>query len=76
MQIIKRKMEVEKEKIESDYTSCQASFNSDGVLTLRQKSECNQNEDIITVFSRSETKALIDLFFKLKENFNLPDIPF
>ena len=69
-------MEVEKEKIESDYTSCQASFNSDGVLTLRQNSECNQNEDIITVFSRSETKALIDLFFKLKENFNLPDIPF
>ena len=69
-------MEVEKERVESDYTSCQASFNSDGVLTLRQRSESNQNEDIITVFSRGETKALIDLFLKLKENFNLPDIPF
>ena len=75
MEIIKRKMTAEIDRVE-EKSSCQASFNSDGVLTLRHKSQYNPNNDIIIVLSRSETNAILDLFRQIKGKCNIPDLPF
>lgn len=75
MNIIKRKMTSEIDRVE-ERASCQASFNSDGVLTLRHKSQHDPNNDIIIVLSRSETNAILDLFRQIKGKFNIPDLPF
>ena len=54
---------------------CQASFNSDGNVTLRNYDRSNKNIDEIIILSQSETKALFDLFSKMGQmcnNYNLP----
>lgn len=55
--------------------SCQASFNSDGVLTLRNYNQWDKNSDEIIVFSREETLAIVELFNAIKA-LGVPDIPF
>lgn len=54
---------------------CQASFNSDGNITLRNYDRSNKNKDEIIVLSASETEALFLLFSRLGQknrNYTLP----
>jgi hypothetical protein len=54
---------------------CQASFNSDGNITLRNYDNSNKNNDEIIILSNSETEALFLLFSRLGQknrNYTLP----
>ena len=77
MKIIDREMKVvESCTDKSNYSlNCQASFNSDGVLTLRNYNMKNKNSDEIIIFSREETNAIIELFRAIKQ-LGVPDILF
>ena len=77
MKIIDREMKVvESCTDKSNYSlKCQASFNSDGVLTLRNYNIEDKNSDEIIIFSREETLAIIKLFREFNR-LNVPDIPF
>lgn len=75
MEIIKRKMAAERETIE-ELSTVQASFNSDGVLTLRHRSHYDPNNDVIIVLSRKETEAIFELFRQMKGKISMPDLPF
>ena len=82
MKIIKRQMTTPAEQmvigndnIDTYLPCCQASFNSDGNVTLRNYNRSNKNRDEIIILSQSETKALFDLFSKMGQmcnNYNLP----
>ena len=82
MKIIKRQMTTPVEQmvigndnIDTYLPYCQASFNSDGNVTLRNYDRSNKNRDEIIILSQSETKALFDLFSKMGQmcnNYNLP----
>lgn len=57
------------------FPHCQASFNSDGNITLRNYDRANKNKDQIIILSNSETMALFALFSKIgqmNKNFDLP----
>lgn len=77
MKIIDREMKVvESCTDKSNYSlKCQASFNSDGVLTLRNYNIEDKNSDEIIIFSREETNAVVELFRAIKQ-LGVPDIPF
>lgn len=77
MKIIDREMKVNESITDksNNSLSCQASFNSDGVLTLRNYNQWNKNSDEIIVFSREETLAIVELFKAIKA-LGVPDIPF
>lgn len=78
MKIIEREMTV-KETItdKSNYSLyCQASFNSDGNITLRNYDIHNKNSDEIIILSAEETQAIIELFGKMKAMVNLNGLPF
>ncbi len=77
MKIIDREMKVvESCTGKSNYSlKCQASFNSDGVLTLRNYNIEDKNSDEIIIFSREETNAIVELFRAIKQ-LGVPDIPF
>ena len=77
MKIIDREMKVvESVTDKSNYSlKCQASFNSDGVLTFRNYNAEDKNSDEIIIFSREETLAVVKLFSEFK-CLNVPDIPF
>lgn len=77
MKIINREMKVNESITDKSNNSlnCQASFNSDGVLTLRNYNQWNKNSDEIIVFSREETLAIVELFKAIKA-LGVPDIPF
>lgn len=77
MKIIDREMKVvESITSKSNHSlECQASFNSDGVLTLRNYNRTDKNSDEIIVLSREETEAIIALFKAIK-SLGVPDIPF
>ena len=62
MKIIDREMKVvESCTDKSNYSlKCQASFNSDGVLTLRNYNIEDKNSDEIIIFSREETEERKD----------------
>lgn len=67
--------EMKSKEIKSDYDGIycsQASFNSDGNITLRNYDRYNKDKDEIIVFSERETEAIIRLFIKLKERDILP----
>lgn len=69
--------EMKSKEIQSDYdyighAVSQASFNSDGNITLRNYDRYNQDKDEIIVFNKRETEAIIRLFIKLKERDILP----
>lgn len=77
MKIIDREMKVvESCTDKSNYSlECQASFNSDGVLMLRNYNIEDKNSDEIIIFSREETNAVVELFRAIKQ-LGVPDIPF
>ena len=82
MKIIKRQMEIPAEQLiigddnrDVYLPYCQASFNSDGNITLRNYDRSNKNKDEIIILSNSETKALFELFSKMgqvNKNYDLP----
>lgn len=55
---------------------CQASFNSDGNVTLRNYDRANKDNDEIIILSQSETKALFELFSKMGQMCKAYDLPF
>ena len=75
-------MEIIKREIKSDISEvktklhCQASFNSDGVITLRHYSPYEMGTDDIFVFSDGDAKAIIKLFTEINNRIsdknNLP----
>lgn len=72
MKIIEREMQ-SKEHITVDrFCNCQASFNSHGCITLRNYNTHDKDKDEIICLSDAETRAIIGLFRKLKENDILP----
>lgn len=77
MKIINREMKVNESITDksNNSLSCQASFNSDGVLTLRNYNRWDKNSDEIIIFSREETLAIVELFKAIKA-LGVPDIPF
>lgn len=75
MQIIDREMKSSKTNIEHT-SNCQASINSDGLITLRNYNFDNNDKDTIIVLSREETNALIKLFQCIKDKFKVDDLPF
>jgi hypothetical protein len=77
MKIIDREMTVKTTITDkSNYSLyCQASFNSDGVITLRNYDVNNKNSDEIIVLSAEETQAIIKLFKEIGNIKNAP-LPF
>jgi hypothetical protein len=55
---------------------CQASFNSDGNITLRNYDRSNKDKDEIIVLSNSETEALFLLFSRIGQKNKNYDLPF
>lgn len=55
---------------------CQASFNSDGNITLRNYDNSNKNKDEIIILSNSETEALFALFSRIGQKIKNYDLPF
>lgn len=84
MKVIKRNMIPEESVITTanDNTGeylpyCQASFNSDGNITLRNYDRSNKNKDEIIILSNSETDALFALFSKIGKMYkNYDNMPF
>lgn len=78
MKIIDREMTVRTVITEKSNSSldCQASFNSDGYITLRNFTRPNKNSDEIIIFSAEETQAIIQLFSKLGCMFRTNTLPF
>lgn len=67
MRIIDREMESKVITTEKGETSlyCQASFNSQGNITLRNYNVNNENSDEIIIMSAEETQAIIELFYQI-----------
>lgn len=82
MKVIKRNMIPEQmsifaeHNIDEYFPHCQASFNSDGNITLRNYDRSNKNKDEIIIMSESETKALFLLFSKIEKTAKTYDLPF
>lgn len=78
MKIIDREMTVKATITDKSNTMmyCQASFNSDGNITLRNYDIHNKNSDEIIILSAEETQAIIELFGKMKAMVNLNGLPF
>lgn len=75
MKVISRMMESSTQTVEG--AECQASFNSDGRLTLRTYSLGNKNHDTIMILSEAETKAIFLLLKQMGELKNVDyTIPF
>ena len=55
---------------------CQASFNSDGRITLRNYDISDKSKDEIIVLSDSETDALFELFSKITAKKRCYQLPF
>lgn len=55
---------------------CQASFNSDGNITLRNYDRSNKDKDEIIILSNSETEALFALFSRIGQKTKNHDLPF
>ena len=69
MKIYKRN--IVQQEIETDGSFCQASFNSDGHITLRTYGGGpGANGDTIVSLSDVETKAIFDLFKKFTKQMN------
>lgn len=83
MKIIKRQMATRTEQmiignddINTYLPHCQASFNSDGNITLRNYDRSNKNKDEIIILSESETKAIFELFSKMGQINRAYNLPF
>lgn len=75
MQIISRKTESNISDTK-EMLHCQASFNSDGNITLRHYDPYHKGNDEILVFSRNETRAIFKLFSQFKSSIKEFDLPF
>lgn len=78
MKLLKRKMELENtcSNSENISTKCQASFNSDGNITLRNYNPINKDEDEIIILSNQETSAIIHLFSQMGALISNNRLPF
>lgn len=78
MKIINREMESEVITTKKSQTSlfCQASFNSDGFITLRNYNIPDRNSDEIIILSAEETQAIVNLFSKIGKLMRSNDLPF
>lgn len=78
MKIIDREMTIKENITDKSNHSlyCQASFNSDGVITLRNYNIHNKNSDEIIILSAEETQAIIHLFSKLGTMIRNNTLPF
>lgn len=76
MKIINRKMESNAITTDESHLICQASFNSDGVITLRNYNFQDRNSDEIIILSERETKAIFNLFSKIGSINTKFDLPF
>lgn len=79
MILIDREITTKEIKTDKGLTSmeCQASLNSDGVITLRNYNIGHGDSDEIIVLSHEETEAIFELFKKLKRYFkDIGDLPF
>jgi len=78
MQILERNMNaVETDALSEIYfAECQASFNSDGKITLRNFNSHDKNKDEIIVLSHAETDALFKLFSRISSKQKNYDLPF
>ncbi len=54
----------------------QASYNSDGVITIRNYDNSNKSKDEIIILSLQETGALFELFSKICLNVKNHTLPF
>lgn len=75
MKSLKRNIVVTQERISENLCCCQASFNSDNCITLRNYDRRNPNNDEIIILSYEETRAIFSLFSRFGEknrNYNLP----
>lgn len=66
------------ETIETSYPLTQASFNSNGCLTVRKYGYENKDKDEIIIFNQAETHEIISLFRQVKDLLRMTsdDIPF
>lgn len=55
---------------------CQASFNSDGKITLRNYNINNKNSDEIIILSAEETQAIVKLFSEIGRMARNNTLPF
>lgn len=79
MKAIKRNMIPEQLTITEEhehFPHCQASFNSEGNITLRNYDRSNKDKDEIIILSNSETEALFSLFSKIGRKCKNIDLPF
>ena len=76
MLIIKRKMESEINSTSENGMYCQASFNSDGNITLRNRKPNRNDDDELMVLSKEETRAVFKLFSKMSQHLKEYDLPF
>ena len=78
MKIIKRNMiEVDINTTDMPYLpECQASFNSNGNITLRNYDHSNKSKNEIIILSDSETNALFALFSKIGQKHTNYDLPY
>ena len=76
MFLLDREMKVTKQISEKSNNSlyCQASLNSDGVITLRNYNIENKDSNEIIILSAEETQAIFGLMRTIKKHF--PDVPF
>lgn len=73
---IKRSMTTDVAVEDNGFQQCQASFNSDGNITLRNYNCFNKNNDEIIILSKAETEALFKLFSKIGQKSKNYDLPF
>ena len=79
---IKRFMNTEQLEISAEHNKdeylpyCQASFNSDGNITLRNYDRSNKSKDEVIILSNTETNALFLLFSKIGQMNKNYDLPF
>ena len=78
MKLIDREMTVKETITDKSNHSlyCQASFNSDGNITLRNYNINNKNSDEIIVLSAEETQAIINLFSRIGTMVKINTLPF
>ena len=78
MKIIERDMKVTEIKPTNAFRRIrsQASFNSDGVLTVRNYDPDNSAMDEIIIFTKSETEAIVNLMSEISRTITNHTLPF
>lgn len=76
MIILERNHRVTEQKTTGTKLNCQASFNSDGRITLRNYDNRNPNNDEIIILSNNETEALFLLFSRMEQKHRNYTFPF